>query len=128
MPAKKSKEPTSQKPTESKSGKSGLKTVTLPSSKVRIQFSTEFDKQRLADLTRELCVNEKLAAQMRANPSKSLAKLGIFIDDDDRRLVNDEDILAAMGHRATAGSFALGLPLVIVLVVVGVINVPEPAY
>jgi hypothetical protein len=119
----------SKKPTSKKTAKpnEAMKTVTLPSSKVKIQFSADFNQQKLADLTRELCVNEKLAAQMRANPSKSLAKLGIFIDDDDRRLVNDEDILAAMGHRATASAIA-GLPLVAALVVVAVINFPEPAY
>ena len=125
MATKGAKKPTSKKPAEPKSA--ALRTVTLPSSKVKIQFSTDYDKQKLADLTRELCINEKLAAQMRANPSRSLAKLGIFIDDDDRRLVNDEDILAAMGHRATPGAVAIG-PLVVVLVVVGVINFPGPAY
>ena len=56
-----------------------MKTITLPSSKVKIQFSTDFNKEKLADLTRELCVNEKLSAQMRANPSKSLAEVGIFL-------------------------------------------------
>lgn len=125
MPPKRPKKTTSRKTTESTPQ---LKTVTLPSSKVKIQFSTDFDQQKLADLTRELCVNERLAAQMRANPSKSLAKLGIFIDDDDRRLINDEDILTAMGHRATPAAAALGLPLVAALVVVGVLNFPDPAY
>ncbi len=125
MPQKRPKNQTTKKQTPVKSE---LKSVTLPSSKVRIQFSTDFDKQKLADLTRELTVNERLAAQMRANPSKSLAKLGIFIDDDDRRLINDEDILTAMGHRAGPAAAALGLPLVVALVVVGVVNFPGPAY
>ena len=124
MPQKRPKKQTTKKQTPAKSE---LQSVTLPSSKVRIQFSTDFDKQKLADLTRELCVNERLAAQMRANPSKSLAKLGIFIDDDDRRLINDEDILTAMGHRAGPAAAGFG-PLVIVLVVVGVVNFPGPAY
>jgi len=122
MATKDSKKSTSKKTAKPKEA---MKTVTLPSSKVKIQFSADFNQRKLADLTRELCINEKLAAQMRANPSKSLAKLGIFIDDDDRRLVNDEDILAAMGHRASA---IAGLPLVAALVVVAVVNFPEPAY
>ena len=125
MPQKRSTKQTTKKQA---AVKPELQSFTLPSSKVRIQFSTDFDKQKLADLTRELCVNERLAAQMRANPAKSLAKLGIFIDDDDRRLINDEDILAAMGHRAGPAAAAFGLPLVVVLVVVGVINFPGPAY
>lgn len=126
MATKGSKKPTSKRTAKPKV--EAMKTVILPSSKVKIQFSTDFNQQKLADLTRELCINEKLAAQMRANPSKSLAKMGIFIDEDDRRLVNDEDILAAMGHRATASAITAGLPLVAALVVVAVVNFPEPAY
>ena len=102
-----------------------LKTITLPSSKVKIQFASDFDKEKLADLTRELTVNDGLAAQMRANPSKALAKVGIFIDDEDRRLINDEDMLAAMGHRA--GAQFIG-PAFVVVVVVAVVNFPGPAY
>ena len=132
MPTKSSKKTASKATSKKPAAKASLKSLTLPSSKVKIQFSPNFDKKKLADLTRELCMNEKLAAEMRANPTKSLAGVGIIINDKDRRKVNDEDILAAMGHRPAAigkvgGTQFLG-PLVIVLVVVGVINVPEPAY
>jgi hypothetical protein len=131
MPTKSSKKTASKATSKKPAAKSSLKSLTLPSSKVKIQFSPNFDKKKLADLTRELCMNEKLAAEMRANPTKSLAEVGIIINDKDRRKVNDEDILAAMGHRPAAigkvGTTFLG-PLVVVLVIVGVINVPEPAY
>jgi hypothetical protein len=102
--------------------------VTLPHSKAKIHFLSNFDKEKLVDLTRRLVADEELAKRMRTSPSEELAKLGILVSDEDRKRITDEDMLVAMGHRAPAGEQAALGPLVVVLVIVGVINVPEPAY
>lgn len=105
--------------------------IVLPHSKAAIHFTSGYSKEKLTEFTRRLIDDEKLAAQMRCNPTEMLAELGIIVTDEDRKRIKDEDILAAMGHRAFPGGdppVIAALPLVIVLVVVGVVNFPEPAY
>lgn len=78
--------------------------ITLPHSGVKIHFTSQFDPNRLADLTRQLLSDPKLSVEMRANPTTELAKLGIHIDASDRKLISDEDLLQGMGLRAKQGS------------------------
>lgn len=100
--------------------------VTLPDSGVRIEFDGDYDEARLRDLARRLIDDDELAERMRRAPAEELAEIGIRISEEDRRAVTDEDVLTAIGHRRAPGEVQLG-PVAIVIVVVAVINVPQPA-
>ena len=56
------------------------KDIELPHSKVTIRFTSEFDREKLAELARRLILDEKLANRMQKDPTKELARLGILID------------------------------------------------
>lgn len=74
--------------------------ITLPHSGVKINFVPDFDPDKLADFTRQVLKDPELAKQVRANPAEELGKLGILIDEDERKKITDEDLLRGMGLRA----------------------------
>ena len=102
--------------------------VTLPDSKTEIRFAPDYDRDKLVDLTRRLIVDEGLAERMRKNPTEELARVGIHVDDAARERITDEDILVALGHRQAPAEEEFIGPVAIVIVVVVVINTPQPAY
>lgn len=107
--------------------------IKLPYSGAEIRFTEDYSRENLLELTRRLIVDEELATKMRRSPTEELEKLGIVISEEDRRRVTDEDMLVAMGHRpprmkeGEVEPEAFG-PAAVVLVIVGVINFPGPAY
>jgi hypothetical protein len=96
--------------------------IMLPGSNVEIRFAEEFDQEKLADLTRRLIVDEELATRMRHSPTEELSKVGIFVSDEERERITDEDILYALGHRTGPGEE--GWVHVVVLIAIGTINQP----
>ena len=75
MPTKSSKKSASKATSKKPAAKASLKSLTLPSSKVKIQFSPNFDKKKLADLTAQLAPTQTYPPNRRPSPSNHLAFL-----------------------------------------------------
>ncbi|MEW5804164.1 MAG: hypothetical protein AB1847_18875 [bacterium] len=112
--------------------KEGAKKIfVLPGSKMTFAFSDAYSQEALANLTRDMVRDPELAKKFREDFQGMLAKVGIEITFGDGGKITDEDILVALGHRASEKQLTAAgqaqvfgqapAPLVIAAVIIGTV-------
>lgn len=110
----------------------------LPGSGIEIEITDDFDKEALAHLIKDSLENPAAIQEFKKDAIGNLGRMGVKVTGGTPEDIQDDDILAAMGHRPMrARQDQMGIASVpdqqvaivpAILVVIGVLNAPTPVY